>query len=72
AICLRSYRRGERWAWYALWVLPLNFVIGLQGLVLSLRVGAPPLFVPLLFVIISLLGLLLPYRKFFPKKAVSG
>jgi hypothetical protein len=24
AVSVTSYRRGEKWAWYALWILPLH------------------------------------------------
>ncbi len=68
AISLKSYRRGERWSWYALWAYPVLF-----GLIAATRFGAGAGAVaglPFITVVIvvSLLGLLLPYRKFFPKK----
>ncbi len=73
AIILKAFRRGERWAWYILWFYPVLWishfiVLGLQGHwsdvgVFDLDVDE---IVPL--VILSLIGLLLPYRKFFPKK----
>lgn len=59
AISLNSYRRGERWAWYASWywvVIPLFFVS--QG---------GPWAVNGVLVAVALLGLFLPIRKFFPK-----
>lgn len=65
AIASVAYRRGEKWTWYALWIAPIvmagytanNFLVG----------GSLwPFFIALL--IVALLGLLLPYRKFFPKK----
>ena len=58
---LTSYRRGEKWAWYAFLYLPV-FLLSL----LFLAYWLGPLLVPLL--IMSVLGLLLPYRKFFPRK----
>ncbi len=27
AICLTGYRKGERWAWYALWALPVWMIL---------------------------------------------
>jgi hypothetical protein len=65
-----GYRRGERWAWYVFWYLPvgiaLTFIRVLNG-------GIPLAWtLPFTFLIISLLGLLLPYRRFFPKKAATG
>ncbi|MFQ5950525.1 MAG: hypothetical protein ACE5KH_00400 [Candidatus Geothermarchaeales archaeon] len=70
AVSLKSYRKGERWAWYALWILPA--VLGL--FVATVYVGgntglAIQYTVPLA---LSLFGLLLPYRKFFPEEAQSA
>lgn len=59
ATSFKSYRGGERWAWFTFWywvVISLYFV----------STGGPPeLNIPLL--IVALLGLLLPIRKFFPR-----
>ncbi len=61
AISFNSCRRGEKWAWYALWIL-----VVVPGLSL-LHADTRSLFdIPL--VVISLLGILLPYRRFFPKR----
>jgi hypothetical protein len=66
-ISLTAFRKGEKWAWYSLWILPAFFIGGIL-IVLSIE-KANSLLIPLaLFTILSLLGLLLPYRKFFPKK----
>jgi len=73
AISLTAYRKGEKWAWYAFWFLPAYFIgsaaidIGIEsiGIESSLSMLLPIT----MFVILSLLGLLLPYRKFFPSKA---
>jgi hypothetical protein len=51
------YRRGERWAWFALWMLPLLW--------LSQFVLSPDLSYYLVLAIISTVGLILPYRRFF-------
>lgn len=65
-ISVTAYRRGEKWAWYVFWSLPA-FFMGSTAIVLSIG-STLSLLLPLtLFVILSLLGLLLPYRKFFPK-----
>ena len=61
------YRRGERWAWYALWAVPV-FFLGSSAIAMSLGPSSGDLLsFTLLFVILSLLGLLLSFRKFFPK-----
>ena len=61
ATSLTGYRRGERWAWYSFWYLPVFF--------LAIAVLVWPWLWPVmtLFFVLSLAGLLLPYRKFFPK-----
>ena len=71
AVAAKSYRRGERWAWYTAWSLP---VLGGTFLALDVSSGAGgsyALFYDALFLILPLAGLLLPYRKFFPKKQVA-
>ena len=79
AISVTAYRRGEKWAWYALWSFPGLFIglitvditAGATLTVLALVGGRGVLQegLPILegMLILSLLGLLLPYRKFFPK-----
>ena len=61
AIILKPFRNGERWAWYVLWYYPAFFAIHI------LAFGT--LIPDVVFLLISLLGLLLPYRRFFPKDA---
>jgi len=65
AVALKSFRRGEKWAWYVSLYLPVSF-----GIVTALDFKAGGIGWPVLlvFLIISLLGLVLPYRKFFPKE----
>jgi hypothetical protein len=61
-----GFRQGERWAWYLLWVVPI-FLIA-YGLWL-LSTGFPPVSPLTIFGIpLSLLGLVLPFRRFFPNK----
>ena len=56
-LALIPFRRGERWAWYTLWMLPLLW--------LSLFALAPDLRLYLALAIITTFGLILPYRRFF-------
>lgn len=58
-----SYRKGDRWAWYAMVTVPV-FILTLPLNILS----ALNLLFSVPFLLVALLGLLLPYRKFFPKK----
>jgi hypothetical protein len=55
------YRRGERWAWYALWVLPLAVLGGnINAVRLGLTLGPLPI-----VLVVAVLGMLLPVRRFF-------
>ena len=70
-ISVTAYRRGEKWAWYAFWFVPAWY-LGYAALSLTLessdaRSGLVPYVTG--FAILSLVGLLLPFRKFFPRKA---
>ena len=66
-ISTTAYRMGKRWAWYAFWFIPAFFT-GSAGIAISVGQSSSDIlpFITL-FVILSLLGLLLPFRKFFPK-----
>lgn len=70
AISVKSYRNGEKWAWYTFWVLPvISYGLTLVreivfGVPLTEMVGL----LNIILGIVALLGLLLPYRKFFPRK----
>ena len=68
-ISMTAYRQGQKWSWYALWFVPIFF---LTWIFISLPLPTeskssllPPLIV---LIVLSLVGLLLPFRKFFSKK----
>jgi hypothetical protein len=72
AISLTAYRKGEKFAWYVMWFVPAYFV-GCAAITVSTTTTSVESFISLLlpitvFVILSLLGLFLPYRKFFPSR----
>jgi len=71
-VSIFAYRTGQKWAWYSLWFVPL-FFIGWLFLILPLPEKAQSsMFAPLMvFIVLSVLGLLLPFRKFFPKNTTS-
>lgn len=71
-ISLTAYRQGLKWSWYALWFVPIFFLAWIL-ISLSLPIEAKfSLFPPLIiFIVFSLVGLLLPIRKFFPKKIIN-
>jgi hypothetical protein len=65
-ITLTGYRRGEKWAWYTMWSIPVLLVSNaLFSAIFTSDVSQTLQFIPI--TTISLLGLILPYRKFFPK-----
>jgi hypothetical protein len=69
-ITLTGYRKGEKWAWYIMWSVPALLVS--DALFTSIYIGDVSQilsFIPI--TAITLLGLLLPYRKFFPKSPAS-
>ncbi len=59
AVILGPFRRGERWAWYALWCYPMFFAIHIIAFGTFVIDG--------IFALICALSLLVPYRTFFPK-----
>src|SRR5215212_1814824 len=59
-----AYRRRERWAWFALWYYPVFWTWHLVG-------GLPPgkdHIHQVVFILVSLAGLLLPVREFFGRR----
>src|SRR5215204_3512407 len=59
-----AYRRRERWAWFALWYYPVFWTAHLVG-------GLPPgkeHVHQVVFIVLSLAGLLLPVREFFGRR----
>ena len=63
-LALVPYRRVERWAWYALWFYPLFWAAHLLG---QLPPGNDHIH-QVVFIALSLIGLLLPVRAFFPSR----
>jgi hypothetical protein len=67
AITLTGYRKGEKWAWYIMWFVPVLLVSdAVFSVVFIGDVSQTLQFIPI--TIITLIGLLLPYRRFFPSK----
>jgi len=61
-----QYRKGEKWAWYTCWILPVLLVIQLAN-----SRGGFGWQADLIGLLIVLAGLFLPYRKFFTKQQVT-
>ena len=69
AICLTGFRRGQRWAWYALWALPAwlaLIIFFVSNSVKHPRYGIPvPIISGSILFAICAIFLALSYRKFF-------
>jgi hypothetical protein len=68
AISYTAFRRGEKWAWYAQLSLPayiIYLIAAANSTVNPYYRALWPLYV--FFLLVSLAGFALPYRKFFPK-----
>jgi hypothetical protein len=67
AVSATSYRRADRWAWYAMWALPFGLVLDIVILA-SYRALSPAVFAwDVVMLGLSLGGLVIPYRAFFPE-----
>ena len=58
-----AYRLRERWAWFTLWYYPIFWIAHLLG-------GLPPgqeHVHQIVFIVLSLVGLLIPVGEFFPR-----
>ena len=66
-ITLTGYRRGEKWAWYMMLLAPILLVSDAVFSVVYIGdINQVLQFIPI--TTITMIGLLLPYRIFFPKK----
>ena len=64
-LSVTGYRRGRKWAWFALLYAPPYFLVE------AYLLNVPPYFdwgFAAFSALLSAVGLVLPYRKFFPKK----
>ncbi|MBO0773199.1 MAG: hypothetical protein J2P35_17220 [Actinobacteria bacterium] len=62
------FRRQERWAWVTLWFYPLFWIV---HLIARLPPGKDHIH-QIVFIVLSLAGLLLPVRQFFPRLTGSA
>ena len=60
-------RQGQRWAWYALWLLPMTLTFTALLMTQARQPELPVLYGG--FALAAVIGLLLPIRKFFPKQS---
>lgn len=70
-VSMTSYKKGEKWAWYASWSMPVGISVAQLNLYL-LTGSIIVVILALVFVAAALLGLFLPYRQFFPRKTIRS
>ncbi len=58
------YRSGERWSWYAMWIFPIG--LALTTAIFLINASEPGYFYGVV-TLVTIIGMLLPLRKFFPK-----
>ena len=63
-ITVIPFRRAERWAWFALWFYPAFWIVHLVG---RLSPGKDHVH-QVVFIVLSLAGLLLPVRRFTARR----
>jgi hypothetical protein len=73
-ILLIPYREGERWAWYAMWIVPIWWVVGAPGLYLAYGLAPgqpppPPMVSGPVLGIIAVAALLVDRHRFFVDRA---
>lgn len=66
AVTYFAFRPGQRWAWYALWIMPASMVPGIVSLyrIENQRVIA---YLGAILVLLAVAGLLVSLRVFFPR-----
>ena len=65
-----SYRKSEKWAWYASWTMPIG-ILAAQLNIYQLTGSTTVLVLAAIFTAVSLLALFLPFRQFFTKKTLN-
>lgn len=62
-----GFRQGQRWAWFAMWLL--GAVLTLTAILFNPLKRPDPGMTYAAFAAVTVIGLLLPIRKFFPKQS---
>lgn len=74
-VAATAFRRGERWSWFAMWLLPLWLVMIVLLLLSVYKPEGPGLPPPLvsgsIFFVVMALTLALSFRKYFPKQQAA-
>jgi len=69
-VAVLGYRKGQRSAWWALWTLPAFHLAAIVLVVVGPAGGNPfVLLIEAVPLAVALIGLLVPYRSFFPGRS---
>lgn len=72
AIGATSFRRGERWAWYAMLAVPLYVTLDFMALAGYGALSLTNVAWDALLMITALFALVVPYRRFFPPESAEN
>jgi len=70
-VSMTSYRKGEKWAWYVSWSMPIG-ILAAQLNVCALTGSIMVIYLAAAFTLVSVLALLLPYRQFFLESPMAS
>ena len=65
------FRSGQRWSWFAMWILPLSSIPGIVSLARTENQAGVAVFGGII-VLIAVAGLLLAIRNFFPRQPANA
>jgi ABC-type proline/glycine betaine transport system permease subunit len=65
-----GFRQGHRWAWFAMWLFAA--ALGLTAILFTPSKRLDPGVVYAAYATVTVIGLLLPVRKFFPGQSIEG
>lgn len=63
-----GFRNGNRWAWYAMWLLPAMLAVTTILVIPARQTELPILYGG--FTLVAVIGLLLAFRGFFPRQPI--
>jgi hypothetical protein len=64
-----GFRQGEKWTWYALWMYPVTLALVAAVAFANNSTAIGSYYAAL--ALIALVGLILPFRKFFPRQLIQ-
>jgi hypothetical protein len=69
-VSMTGFRKGEKWAWYVSWGMPIGILAAQLNVYFLTRSNLVAV-LAIIFTLVSLLALILPFRQFFPKRSIG-